>query len=223
MYCRAVLGAHHWPVTANGEPPWDARGLLTLDTRMESWHQRRDRGGRPRVGTPPDEKAQAVRLVRQRRAELGTEHRTIGRVARQLGYGVESVRAWVNQADVDEGRRAGTTSEDATRIRELEQENREPKRANEILRRVCVFRPGGARPPTSLIVDFVDENKGEPICSALQMAPSTVLRREVAPSARARRDAVMMPHSHYGDIPPAEFEAAIYAGSQTDQEMVGIQ
>ncbi len=87
----------------------------------------------------PDEKAQAVRLVRQLRAELGTEHGTIGRVARQLGYGVESVRAWVNQADVDEGRRGGTTSEDAKRIRELEQENRELKRANEILRRASAY------------------------------------------------------------------------------------
>jgi transposase len=41
------------------------------------------------------EKAQAVRLVRQLRAELGTDHGTVYRVARQLGYGVESVRAWV--------------------------------------------------------------------------------------------------------------------------------
>ncbi len=42
-----------------------------------------------------DEKAQAVRLVRQLRAELGTEHGTVFRVANQLGYGVESVRSWV--------------------------------------------------------------------------------------------------------------------------------
>jgi transposase len=48
------------------------------------------------------EKAQAVRLVRRLRAELGTEHGTIQRVARQLGYGVESVRLWVRQGDIDE-------------------------------------------------------------------------------------------------------------------------
>ena len=50
------------------------------------------RGSRRRVGTPTAEKAQAVRLVRQLREELGTEHGTVQRVADQLGYGVESVR-----------------------------------------------------------------------------------------------------------------------------------
>jgi transposase-like protein len=57
----------------------------------------------------PEEKAQAVRLVRQLRAELGTDHGTVQRIAGQLGYGVESVRNWVHQADVDEGRVGGTT------------------------------------------------------------------------------------------------------------------
>ena len=54
-----------------------------------------------------EEKAQAVRLVRQLRAELGTDHGTVKRVAHQLGYGVESVRAWVRQADIDDGERPG--------------------------------------------------------------------------------------------------------------------
>ena len=43
----------------------------------------------------PEEKAAAVRMVRTLRAELGTEHGTVHRVARQLGYGVEPVRSWV--------------------------------------------------------------------------------------------------------------------------------
>jgi transposase-like protein len=47
----------------------------------------------------PAEKEQAVRLVRQLRSELGTEQDTIQRVARQLGYGVESIRSWVRQAE----------------------------------------------------------------------------------------------------------------------------
>ena len=82
-----------------------------------------------------EEKAQAVRLVRQLRAELGTEHGTIQRIADQLGYGVETVRKWVKRADVDEGVKPGRSSEDAARMKALEQENRELKRANEILRR----------------------------------------------------------------------------------------
>ena len=87
----------------------------------------------------PTEKEQAVRLVRQLRAEIGTEQGTIPAVANQLGYGVESVRAWVKQADVDNGQKPGMTTEDAKKIKELEQQNRELKRANEILRRASAF------------------------------------------------------------------------------------
>ncbi len=54
-----------------------------------------------------EEKAQAVRLVRQLRVELGTDHGTIQRVADQLGYGVETVRKWVKQADIDDGAEGG--------------------------------------------------------------------------------------------------------------------
>ena len=85
----------------------------------------------------PEEKAQAVRLVRQLRKELGTDHGTIQRVAEQLGIGVESVRSWVKRADIDEGLTAGTTTADARRMKELEQENRELRRANAPRRGRC--------------------------------------------------------------------------------------
>jgi transposase len=52
---------------------------------------------------------------------------------------VESVRTWVKQADIDEGRMPGVSTEEARRIKELEQENRELKRANEILKRAASF------------------------------------------------------------------------------------
>lgn len=61
------------------------------------------------------------------------------RVAEQLGYGVESVRSWVRQADIDDGVKAGVTTDEQTRMRELEQEVRELKRANEILKRAASF------------------------------------------------------------------------------------
>jgi transposase len=102
-------------------------------------------GSKPR--TPrrytPEQKAQAVRLVRQLRAELGTFHGTVQRVASQLGYGVESVRAWVHQADIDDGLKGGTKSADAARMKELEQEIRELRRTNEILRRSAAFMQNG--------------------------------------------------------------------------------
>ena len=87
----------------------------------------------------PQDKARAVRLVRQLRKELGTSHGTIQRVAEQIGCGVESLRTWVKQADIDEGVEPGVSSVEAKRIRELEQENRELRRANDLLRRASVF------------------------------------------------------------------------------------
>jgi transposase len=86
-----------------------------------------------------EEKAAAVRMVRTLRAELGTEQGTVQRVAEQLGYGIESVRAWVKQADIDEGQVLGVSTGDAARMKALEQENRELRRANEILRRAATF------------------------------------------------------------------------------------
>jgi len=86
-----------------------------------------------------EEKAQAVRLVRQLRRELGTEHGTVKRVAEQLGYGVESVRSWVKQADIDDDARPGVSTEDAAELKALRQEVRELKRANEILRKASAY------------------------------------------------------------------------------------
>jgi transposase len=87
----------------------------------------------------PEEKAKAVRMVRQLRKELGTSHGTIQRVAEQLGCGVESLRSWVRQADIDEGVEPGVTSADAKRIKELEQEVKELRRANSILKSASAF------------------------------------------------------------------------------------
>jgi transposase len=87
----------------------------------------------------PEEKARAVRLVRQLRKELGTTRGTVQRVADQIGCGVESLRTWVKQADVDEGVEPGLSTAEALRIKELEQENRELRRANDLLKRASAF------------------------------------------------------------------------------------
>jgi transposase len=86
-----------------------------------------------------EEKASAVRMVRSLRAETGMTHGAVRRVAQQLGYGVESVRSWVKQADVDDGVRPGVSTDEAERVKALEQEVRELRRANEILKRAAVF------------------------------------------------------------------------------------
>lgn len=87
----------------------------------------------------PAEKENAVRLVRLRREETGESHGSVKAVADQLGFGVESVRSWVRQADIDDGVKPGTTTADAERIKQLEQELKELRRANAILRSASAF------------------------------------------------------------------------------------
>jgi len=81
----------------------------------------------------------AVRMVREAIAESGERVGAVTRVARQLGIGPESLRNWVKQAEIDNGKRPGVTSAEQRRINELERENRELKRANEILKAAASF------------------------------------------------------------------------------------
>lgn len=88
----------------------------------------------------PDElRERAVRMVFEIREQTGESHGVVARVGRELGIGVESLRGWVNQAEIDSGRRPGTSTADALRIAELEQENRELRRANDILKAASIF------------------------------------------------------------------------------------
>ena len=97
-------------------------------------------GARRRPQKYPDElRERAVRMVQEIRRETGEQHGVITRVARELGVGTESLRQWVNRAEIDSGRRPGTTSADAQRIAQLERENRELRRANDILKAASVF------------------------------------------------------------------------------------
>ena len=84
------------------------------------------------------QREQAVHLVRLAREE-GRGFAAVQRIADQLGYGVESVRQWVKQADIDAGDKAGLTTEERARMRDLEAENRELRRTNEILQAAASF------------------------------------------------------------------------------------
>jgi transposase len=81
----------------------------------------------------------AVRMVFAVREETGDRRGGVARVAGQLGINKETLRNWVNQAEVDDGRRPGVTTHDQRRIAELEREVRELRRANEILKAASAF------------------------------------------------------------------------------------
>ena len=84
---------------------------------------------------PPELRERAVRLVFETVEHDGGNHfGVITRIARQLGVGDQSLRNWVAQAEIDRGRRGGTSTADKQRIAQLERENRELRRANDILK-----------------------------------------------------------------------------------------
>jgi len=98
---------------------------------------------------PPELRERAVRMVLETIEQTGESLGVITRVARQLGIGSESLRSWVRRAQVDGGQRPGPSSDEAQRIRELEREVRELRRANEILKSAASFfaRELDPRPP----------------------------------------------------------------------------
>ena len=146
----------------------------------------------------PDElRERAVRMVFEVRA-TGESYGSIARVADQLGIHREALRGWVRQAEIDTGRRAGTSSSERERITELERENRELRRANEILKSGLDFLRGGARPPTQAMSAYIDAHRDhhgvEPICRTLGVAPSTYYAAKTRrPSARAIRAQALKP------------------------------
>jgi transposase len=83
----------------------------------------------------PDEiRPRAVRMVFEVCKQTGDTRGVIARVARQLGVGAETLRLWVRKAEVDEGLRPGLATAEAQRVAALERENRELRRADEILK-----------------------------------------------------------------------------------------
>ena len=87
----------------------------------------------------PEVRERAVRMVFAHGSEYGSQWEAIGSIAEKIGCTAETLRKWVRQVEVDTGRRGGLTSEERSRIKELERENRELRRANEILRKASAY------------------------------------------------------------------------------------
>ncbi len=81
----------------------------------------------------------AVRMVFEHGAEYGPQWEAIRSIAEKLGCSAETLRKWVRQAERDEGLRPGVTTDEQQRLRELERENFELRRANEILRKASAY------------------------------------------------------------------------------------
>ena len=88
---------------------------------------------------PPELRERAVRMVLETASTEGERYGVVTRIARQLGIGPESLRNWVRQADIDGGTQPGLTTEERARMKELEREVRELRRANEILKAAAAF------------------------------------------------------------------------------------
>ncbi|MCS3845020.1 transposase [Microbacterium sp. AK031] len=84
---------------------------------------------------PPELRERAMRLVQEARKEDSelSVHQAVMRIGQRVGVNPDTLRGWVKQAQIDAGERPGTTTDDASKIKQLEAEVRELKRANEIL------------------------------------------------------------------------------------------
>ncbi len=101
---------------------------------MESC-QESERGGR----YPAELRERAVRMVFEHQDEYPSQWEAICSIAEKLGVNHETLRIWVRRAEVDGGRRPGSTTDERARMRELERENQELRRANEILKAASAF------------------------------------------------------------------------------------
>jgi len=88
---------------------------------------------------PPELKERAAAMVLEWRRERNRTDGGLNEVAEKLGVHPESVRNWVNRRQTDAGERPGLTTDERARMKELERENRDLRRANEILKSAAAF------------------------------------------------------------------------------------
>lgn len=87
----------------------------------------------------PEVRERAVRLVLDHQGEHSSQWAAINSIAVKIGCTPETLRKWVHRAESDQGIRGGMTSSDRERLKELERDNRELKRSNEILRKASAY------------------------------------------------------------------------------------
>ena len=88
---------------------------------------------------PQEVRERAVRMVQEHRGEYPSEWAAVTAIAGKLGVGTEALRLWLRRAEIDQHQRPGTTTAERERLRELERENRELRRANEIVKAASAF------------------------------------------------------------------------------------
>ncbi|WP_434082076.1 IS3 family transposase [Escherichia coli] len=148
----------------------------------------------------PEVRQRAVRMVLESQGEYDSQWATICSIAPKIGCTPETLRVWVRQHERDTGGGdGGLTTAERQRLKELERENRELRRSNDILRQASAyFCEGGVRPPLEKMMPLLDKLREQygvgPLCSELHIAPSTYYHCQQQRhhpdkrSARAQRD-----------------------------------
>nr|WP_198430935.1 IS3 family transposase [Escherichia coli] len=148
----------------------------------------------------PEVRQRAVRMVLESQGEYDSQWAAICSIAPKIGCTPETLRVWVRQHERDTGSGdGGLTTAERQRLKELERENRELRRSNDILRQASAyFGEGGVRPPLEKIMPLLDKLREQygvgPVCSELHIAPSTYYHCQQQRhhpdkrSARAQRD-----------------------------------
>ncbi|HDW0169494.1 TPA: IS3 family transposase [Escherichia coli] len=148
----------------------------------------------------PEVRQRAVRMVLESQGEYDSQWATICSIAPKIGCTPETLRVWVRQHERDTGSGdGGLTTAERQRLKELERENRELRRSNDILRQASAyFGEGGVRPPLEKMMPLLDKLRKQygvgPVCSELHVAPSTYYHCQQQRhhpekrSARAQRD-----------------------------------
>ncbi|WP_182172706.1 IS3 family transposase [Flaviflexus equikiangi] len=152
----------------------------------------------------PELKQRAVRMVSEALPDHPTRTAAVRHVADLLGVGAEALRTWHRQAEVDQGKRPGVTTDLAAENKRLERENAELRKANEVLKAASIFFAKGTRPATDEMIAFIDTYRDrfgvEFLCATLRGAVRGFITsrgyraaKSRPPSARQLKDELLIP------------------------------